>query len=75
MYIYERKRGIFMNRKLLFKFIPTVLLFAMVFNTTFSYAALKASQNKEGRKVLNSMTLITNSTILKYSTHIVAIAL
>ena len=68
MYIYERKRGIFMNRKLLFKFIPTVLLFAMVFNTTFSYAALKASQNKEGRKVLNSMTLITNSTILKYST-------
>lgn len=56
-----------MNKKFLLKFIPMVLLFIMLFNTTFSFAAFKISKSKE-EKIITSINRITNSVISKYST-------
>lgn len=57
-----------MNKKFLLRFVTFTLIFVMVFNSTFSFAALKiSSYNREERKVQNSVNIIINSTILKYS--------
>lgn len=57
-----------MNKQFLLKFVMFTLVFVMVFNSTFSFAVLKiSSYSREERKLQNSVNIIVNSIILKYS--------